>query len=221
MTLREFERWFALQVGVYHGTIHSKLGVPPLTAWNDALGSQCPAPRLPADREGFLYDFLPFEMRKIRREGIELFHAFYWHGALGSLVANCDRKLPVKYNPLNLSAVYLELPEGDHLTVPLRDRRRPAITKFEHDLALKALRERGRHAVDEPSLFEMVNQQRRMILTALDQTKSARKFAQRIAYALDGGAPATTALASLPAVPSSSEPEEVPPIVPFSIEERS
>jgi putative transposase len=28
MTLKEFERWFALQVGIYHRTIHSSLGVP-------------------------------------------------------------------------------------------------------------------------------------------------------------------------------------------------
>jgi hypothetical protein len=29
-----------------------------------------------ADEERFLLDFLPFEMRKVRREGIELFHVF-------------------------------------------------------------------------------------------------------------------------------------------------
>ncbi len=112
-------------------------------------------------------------MRMVRREGIELFHAFYWHGALANLAANHDRKLAIKYNPLNLSAVYLELPDGDHLAVPLRDRRRPSITKFEHDLALKALRERGRQAVDEQSLFDMVNQQRRIVLEAVEKTKAA------------------------------------------------
>jgi hypothetical protein len=31
MTIKEFERWFALQVGIYHGTIHRALGVPPMT----------------------------------------------------------------------------------------------------------------------------------------------------------------------------------------------
>ena len=37
MTLKDFERWFTLQVGIYHGSIHRELGVPPLTAWTDAL----------------------------------------------------------------------------------------------------------------------------------------------------------------------------------------
>lgn len=220
MTLRDFERWFAIQVGVYHGTIHRELGVPPLMAWTDALGTRPSPPRLPADAESFLLDFLPFEMRKVRREGIELFHAFYWHGALANLAANHDRKLAIKYNPLNLSTVYLELPDGDHLAVPLRDRRRPSITKFEHDLALKALRERGRQAVDEQSLFDMVNQQRRIILEAVEKTKAARKSAQRTAYALEAGAPQISAPAN-PTLPAAAEPGEPEPVVPFQIEERS
>lgn len=220
MTLRDFERWFAIQVGVYHGTIHRELGVPPLTAWTDALGSRPLPLRLPADTEAFLLDFLPFEMRMVRREGIELFHAFYWHGALANLAANHDRKLAIKYNPLNLSAVYLELPDGDHLAVPLRDRRRPSITKFEHDLALKALRERGRQAVDEQSLFDMVNQQRRIVLEAVEKTKTARKSAQRIAYALEAGTP-QIAVPVHPTFPAAAEPDEPEPVVPFQIEERS
>lgn len=220
MTLRDFERWFAIQVGVYHGTIHSELGVPPLTAWTDMLDTRPSPPRLPADTEAFLLDFLPFEMRKVRREGIELFHAFYWHGALASLAANHERKLPIKYNPLNLSTVYLELPDGDHLTVPLRDRRRPSITKFEHDLALKVLRERGRQAVDEQSLFDMVSQQRRIVLEAVEKTKAARKSAQRIAYALEAGAPHIGDMPPTPSLPAPAEPTETQPIVPFQIEER-
>lgn len=218
MTLGEFERWFALQVGIYHGTIHSALGVPPIAAWADAVATRPVPLRLPANQPRFLLDFLPFEMRKVRREGIELFHIFYWHGALATMIANCDRKLPVKYNPLNLSAVYLELADGDHLTVPLRDRRRSAITKFEHDLAVKSLRERGRQAVDEAALFAMVAEQRQIVLQSIAQTKSARRTAQRIALALHSGAPPTdNSSAPLPA-PATND--ETQPLVPFAIEER-
>ena len=219
MTLRDFERWFAIQIGVYHGTIHSELGLPPLTAWTDALGIRPLPPRLPADTGAFLLDFLPFEMRKARREGIELFHLFYWHGALAPLVANSDRKVPVKYNPLNLSAVYVELPDGKYLTVPLRDHRRPPITKFEHDLALKTLRDRGRQSVDEQSLFSMIAEQRRIVVDALAKTKSARKTAQRIAYALHDGQPLTSSPPH-PALPDIGPAGNDQPIVPFQIEER-
>ena len=115
--------------------------------------------------------------------------------------------------------MYVELSENEHLTVPLRDRRRPPITKFEHDLAVKILRERGRQAVDEQSLFDMVNEQRRIVLEAAHKTKTARKSAQRIAYALEAGLPPATAAPSM-ALPVSSEPEDSAPIVPFQIEER-
>lgn len=220
MTLPEFERWFALQVAIYHGTKHSSLGVPPLMAWSDMLGSR-PAPlRLPVQPERFLLDFLPFEMRRVRRDGIELFHVFYWHGALASLVAGSTLKFPIKYNPLNLSAVYVELPDGGHITVPLRDKRRPAITKFEHDRALLALRERGRSAVDEQMLFEMVSTQRRIVLEAITSTRAARRTAQRIAHALDRGEPPVSSTQSegRAALPSPAADE---PVVPLRIEERS
>lgn len=220
MTLNEFEHWFALQVGIYHGTVHRELNIPPLTAWKAAMEANTPQIRLPADRSRFLLDFLPFEMRRVRREGIELFHAFYWHGALTNLVANYDRKLPVKYNPLNLSAVFVELPNGEHLTVPLRDRRRPAITKFEHDRAIQALRERGRSAVDEEALYHMVGSQRHLVLHAIDKTKSARKTAQRVAYALQAGNP-TGATISAPVKSRVLEADDKGPIIPFQIEERS
>ncbi|RZF63496.1 integrase [Sphingomonas populi] len=219
MTLVEFERWFALQVGIYHGTVHRELGVPPITAWTDTCDNRVAPPRLPADPATFLLDFLPFEMRKVRREGIELFHAFYWHGALAALATGYGGKLPVKYNPLNLSSIYLELPDGGHLTVPLRDRRRPSITRFEHDLALKTLRERGRRAVDEQSLFDMVGEQRRIVLDAVDRTKAARKSAQRVAYALSAGTPAAMAPVR-PMLPAPPERDDTEPIIPLQIEER-
>lgn len=219
MTLGEFERWLTLQVGVYHGDIHSELGVPPIKAWQDMQGKRPLPLRLPVDTAQFLLDFLPFEMRKVRREGIELFHMFYWHGALARLIADCAHKLPIKYNPLNLSVVYVELPDNTHLTVPLRDRRRPPITKFELDAALKALRERGRQAVDEQALFNMVAEQRRIVLEAIEKTKIARKSAQRIAYALDVGSPPFVP-SPTPAIAAGDPREEPQDIVPFEIEER-
>lgn len=221
MTLQEFERWFALQVGIYHGTVHRAIGVPPMTAWHEGQGKRAAPIRLPADEERFLLDFLPFEMRRVRREGIKLFHVFYWHGALTALVANSDQKYPIKYNPLNLSAVYLELTSGEHVTVPLRDKRRPAITKFEHDHGLRALRERGRSAVDEQMLFEMVATQRRIVLEAVTKTRGARRAAQRLANALVRGEPPIASADSLRPNAQLPPPNLDGPVVPLAIEERS
>ena len=216
MTLREFECWFTLQVGIYHGSIHRELGITPLAAWNEGVAAR--RLRIPAEPERFLLDFLPFEMRRVRREGIELFNIFYWHGALGTLAANLRGKLPVKYNPLNLATVYLETPDGSHLAVPMRDRKRPPITKFEHDMAVRDLRVRGLRSVDENALFAMVKDQRRIIGAAIAKTKFARKSAQRVVYALDQGTfTEPSPIDALPH-PDPSEPEQ--PVTPFQIEER-
>jgi putative transposase len=83
---------------------------------------------------------------------------------------------------------------------------------------VRALRERGRQAVDEQSLFDMVNEQRRDRPRSGHKTKAARKSAQRIAYALIWP-PACHRVPSM-ALPVSSEPEDSAPIVPFQIEER-
>jgi len=40
MTLPELERWFALQVHVYHSTIHSSLKITPLAAWKQAVAAR-------------------------------------------------------------------------------------------------------------------------------------------------------------------------------------
>ena len=223
MTLQEFERWFALQVSIYHNNVHRVLGVTPLAAWSD-LRSTRPLPlRMPHDQEGFLLDFLPFELRTVRREGIQLFHTHYWHGALAGLVVASTGKLRVKYNPLNLSAIYLELPDGTHLTIPYRDHRKPAISKFEHDLAVRRLREEGAWAVNEQAVFAMIKEQRRIIAEAMMKTKAARRSAQRIVNALG---PANS-LPSPPSVPrqpvliqgiAPSDSGEA--VVPFAIEEK-
>lgn len=86
-------------------------------------------------------------------------------------------------------------------------------------MAVKALRERGRLAVDEQSLFEMVREQRQIVLDAVDKTKSARRSAQRISYALQAGAAPSDTLSPLALVDATAACDSEP-IVPFQIEER-
>lgn len=223
MTLQEFERWFCLQVSIYHNSIHRTLGVTPLTAWLNQRTARPLPLRLPYDQEGFLLDFLPFELRSARREGIQLFHSHYWHGALAALAAACTDKLRVKYNPLNLSAIYLELPDGTHLTIPYRDHRKPAISKFEHDLAVRKLREEGAWAVDEQAVFAMIKEQRRIVGEAMMKTKAARRSAQRIVYALHpaGSSPPPLSIKQHPGLIEDIVPSDADePVLPFAIEEK-
>jgi putative transposase len=185
MTLPELETWLAIQiVGVYHASLHRAIQVPPAAAWEDAVARR-PAPlRLPADTERFLFDFLPFEHRKVRRDGIRLFNIHYWDNILSAWVGELDQPMPVKYDPRDLSRVFLRAPDGKHWPIRYRDLGRPRITLWEHREATRTLRERGRRAVDEVMIFEAIEAQRMLVAEAARRTKAARQAAQRTASAL-------------------------------------
>ncbi len=59
------------------------------------------------------------------------------------------QKMIVRYDPRNLSRIYLLEPDGRYYDLRYRDLRRPPITLWEQRLALKRLQEEGRAHVDE------------------------------------------------------------------------
>ncbi|HEV7582302.1 MAG TPA: Mu transposase C-terminal domain-containing protein [Mycobacterium sp.] len=184
LTFREFESVLALEVlGPYHNEIHTALGRTPAAAWRE--GTADLELRMPGDADALFLDFLPFEERAVRRDGIRLFNVLYQDGALAHLVASGGGRLRVKYDPRDLSAVFVELPAGDHVRVPYADISRPAVTLWEHRLARKRLREEGRRSVDEYAIFAAIEEQRRILAEAYDRSKSARRAVVRAALAAD------------------------------------
>jgi putative transposase len=141
--------------------------------------------RLPVDRATFLFDFLPCELRAVTPHGIELFHTHYWHDALSCWYTRSGQTMPVRWDPRDLSRIWLELPHGEHLEVPYRDLRRPAITRWEQREAVRALRERGQQAVDETLIFQAVETQRLIVAEAAHKTKAARLALQKTKAALN------------------------------------
>jgi putative transposase len=124
LTLREFESILACEIpGPYHNELHSALSTTPAAA--RAAGVAAHAVRLPVDPATFVLDFLPFEERVIRRDGVRLFNLTYFDGALVPLLDGNARKFRIKYDPRNMSAVFVELPAGGHLRLPCADLGRP------------------------------------------------------------------------------------------------
>lgn len=225
MTLPELETWLAIQiVGVYHASIHSALQLPPMTAWEDAVARRPTPVRHPADPERFLFDFLPFEKRKVTREGIRIFNIHYWDSILSVWAGQSDSRMPVKYDPRDLSRVFLQAPDGKHWPIRYRDLRRPRITRWEHLEAMRVLRERGRRSVDEAMIFDAIEAQRMLVAEAAARTKAARQAVQRTAYALAGSeAPSAMPERTEPSPPSPADdgPPTDRPLLPYDVEEWS
>jgi putative transposase len=181
LTLRDLERWFALAVGVYHGSIHSSLLQPPEACWAEAVVS-VGVPSVVTNATAFLVDFFPLVRRKLTRTGFVLDHIHYYGDALKPWIARRDRLAAflIRRDPRDISRIWVLEPEGhQYLEIPYRTLSHPAITLWEQRQALARLRQLGREQVDEWSLFRMIKQMRDIVTTAQKTTRKARRDADR------------------------------------------
>ncbi len=207
LTFREFERVLALEVlGPYHNDLHAGLGHTPFSAWNEGVAGL--DLRRPTEPDDLLLDFLPFEERVVRRDGVRLFNVLYQDGALAHLVDTGGATVRVKYDPRDLSAVFVELPSGGHVRVPYADLGRPPVTLWEHREACRRLRAEGRRTVDEHAIFVAVAEQRRVVAEARTLTRAARRGTVRTALADEGiAAERVGRVGQPPTAPDSGDPE--------------
>ena len=203
MTMRELEAWLALEIIAYHSDLHRGIGRPPLAAWNEAVSAR--PPRQVRDPLAFLIDFLPFEPRVLRRTGIHINNICYWSDGFSPWIGRCDDKVLVKYDPRDLHQVFVKL-DGNYLMAPTRNPGRPAITLWEQRAALRVQRARGRHEVDEETIFQTIAAQRALVDHAARETLQTRRLRARRAHlqakpALPLSAPADEPVIALPHFP--------------------
>jgi len=179
MTLAELEAWLAWQVaGVYHVQVHSAIRCTPLVAWEKGV-ERMPKPiSQPSDPKRFYLDFLPFEQRLVTRHGIQLFNILYWHGALGPYIHDGNKHV-VKYDPSNLSRVYLLERGGSYLEIPYRDLSHGAVSLREIQAGTRQLRALGSSTKDEQRLFQTIQKQREIIANSKKKTLKARRQAEQ------------------------------------------
>jgi len=162
LTLRELERFVAWEIaGRYHQVVHAGLGRPPVAVWREHEGST--PLRLPADRMAFWVSFLPEEERALRPDGIHLHGLRYWSPALAADVGRQTEKLLVKYDPRDLSRVFVRRPTGAFIEARYSDLTLPAITLAEARAASRALRAKGRREVDARTLVRAAVAQRAIV----------------------------------------------------------
>ncbi len=202
MTLDEVERWLTHQItGVYHRSVHRALDVPPLVAWErgiegDGIKPGIGEPTTITDARRFLIDFLPIERRLIRRDGVSLHNIHYWSDTLRVWVGTKEKRI-VRYDPRDLSRIYLLTPDGQYCDVGYRDLRRAPISLWEHREALKRLRSEGRLHIDETAIFDSINKMREIVDDAVVATKTARRQRERRLRLTQSGQSEPTALVFL------------------------
>lgn len=174
MTLRELERWIAIQIlGKYHQQIHASLKRPPIAVWTER--SKSIVQRMPKGRMEFLTGLLPYKWRNARRDGIHLFDIRYWSDALIDLLGRHEAKLQVRYDPRDLSRVYVRRPDGRFIEAQYKNLAWEPVSLWEHQRARRRLAAQGRHEVNEGVLFEAIREQRRLEDEAIRKSKVARR----------------------------------------------
>ena len=177
LTLSEFQDWLHLEICRYHNTRHRALGRTPLAAWVDLGGNE--AGRQVVDIDAFRISFLPFEWRQLGRTGITLFSVGYWSDAFASIVGREKNKMMVKYDPRDLSRIWVIDQTGHVMSARYRDLSRPSISLWESRRARKEWQDKNLGRVTERGLFNVIEAQRRLAETARKQTRSARLDVER------------------------------------------
>jgi putative transposase len=181
LTLHELEKWLALAVASYHGSIHPTLGQTPAGRWADGVAATG-VPAAVSNPTAFLIDFLPVVRRTLTRTGFVIDHVHYFANALKPWISRRDTLEPflIRRDPRDLSRIWVLEPDGHlYIEVPYRTMANPVVSLWEHQRALARLHERGVAQVDEAALFRMIEQMRDIANTASKTTKRMRRDAER------------------------------------------
>ena len=187
LTLRELERWIGLEIaGRYHNGIHSALKRPPIAVWRD---HEADIPlRMPIDRLAFWVAFLPEQERKLRPDGIHLFGLKYWSSVLTADVGRVTQKMLVKYDPRDLSRIFVLRPSGHFIEARYGDITLPPISLQEAHSAAKALAAKGKREVDSRTIVKTAIAQREIVQGANRRTLELKgKIAKTSGKKLDDG----------------------------------
>jgi putative transposase len=174
MTLSEFEHWLSVEMSErYHRDTHRGLGATPLGTWEHDM-SRGISLEIPADPKRFRISFLPMEKRILQRNGLQLFNLRYWSDALPSLVRQ-DAPLLIRYDPRDLSKLYVKAPEHSYLEVPYADIRLPPVSVWELRAARRFLAQRGDKRLNQERLFWAHAELQRIVAKSVNETSRVRR----------------------------------------------
>jgi len=189
LTLAELERWLTIAiVNYYHQKIHGSLLISPIEKYRlgivgDLNNRGIGYPKVIADQEAFLIDFLPIERRILRRDGFVLDHISYYSNTLSVFIhrkSSIQEEFVIRRDPRDISKIYFLDPQSNsYFEIPYRHLARPTISLWEHKQAIKYLRATGRKEVNEELIFTAIRELRDVTKEAANKTKQARRKQER------------------------------------------
>jgi putative transposase len=89
----------------------------------------------------------------------------------------------IRRDPRDLSRIYVLHPKESHyIEVPYRTFSNPAVTLWEHKVAVKKLKDEGKKSIDEEAIFKSIQKMREIAKNAITKTKSARRTVTRLKH---------------------------------------
>lgn len=174
MSLRELECYLGWEIaGGYHERIHSSLMRSPLAIWREHEDRV--RLRMPHDRMAFWVSFLPEERRKLRPDGVWLHGLPYWSNLLSADLGGAKRELLVKYDPRDISRVFVERPSGRFIEARTRDLAFPSISLHEWGQQRAEIRAKAKAERDPNQWLTTAQAKRRIIDGAIQKTAEARR----------------------------------------------
>ena len=214
LTLEEFERWLALEVGErYHHSEHRGLfHSTPFAAWQSLVEQRAPRQLAPGPGEAMklLINFMPLAHRSIQADGLTIFYIRYWNPVF-VVWREQRQRVRVRYHPEDLSRIFVSADGRNYVQANYADLRRPRITLWEQRAAVRALRAAHEPRVSEEHVFRAIGAQRQIVEQAERSARRARRNSK---------APPATPSTELQ-TRDSGQPTEVDyskPVTPYAVE---
>lgn len=172
LTFDEFQRWFVIQIELYHNKHHKGLGKSPSRAWTEYFAAnpdQSYKTDEVKDAAQFRLDFMPETRRTIGRKGVQLEGNFYSSPNLIYWVGT--KNVVVKYDPYFMKKIWVKV-GGEYICASYEIERK--------EMSLEQIRQsrNGRPTLpwDDIGRMDGLNQESKLIVTkAIDETKREAK----------------------------------------------
>jgi putative transposase len=231
-TLEEFEAWIARFIcDVYHNNPHSGLGgQTPLDRYREGVfgsalmvGFGHPEKIDQGMEERFRLDLLPFEKRKVGREGIQIecikYNDFVLSTYRRAAGKGNSKEYLVRYDPRDMSIVYLwDDMAQEHIPIPYANSSFEPLSLWEIKAAKNFLKARGGDTSNQYAIQEAYSAMQKIEETAVKSTKQRRRAAVKhkqdrknaIHPTLSCNRPKREPAKGFPLVKISNGPDEIP-----------